>query len=301
MKLSSLLSKDLITVNLRAQTKKEAFEELVELVCDQNKKLDREKVLNSVLEREKQQSTYLGKGLSMPHARIEGLNDFMLVCGQSQSGIMYPETKDKVHHIVLILSCKTKINMLLQTMGAFATFFSDDALSLKLKNASSPDEFIRVIDESNIKVKQTIVARDIMQSDVILLYPDQTLKEVIDLFFEKNVSGAPVLNPDGTILGVVTEKDLISVGIPKYMSMMDNISFLNEFEPFEEIFKKEDNILVRDILCTDFTFVHEEVSVIQLAFYFVNKNCRRIMVTDDSGKLIGIIMRKDLIRKVIHA
>ena len=74
-----------------------------------------------------------------------------------------------------------------------------------------------------------------------------------------------------------------------------------QFEPFEEFFKREDEILVKDIYSPEFTFVHENVSVIQLAFYFVNKSCRRILVLDPEKKLRGLIMRKDLIRKVIHA
>lgn len=300
MKLSSLINHDLINLDLKATTKTEAFEELIDHACQLHDDLQKQDALAAINERESQQSTYLGKSLAIPHARIEKLNDFILVFGHSKNGITYSETDDLVHYVVLILSCKTKINTLLQTMGAFASFFSQDNLVQKLYDVRSPDELISVIDASNIKIKETLVASDIMQRDVIILSMGQTLKEVLDLFFLKNISGAPVLHDNGTVAGVVTEKDLISIGLPKYMSMMDNISFLNEFEPFEEIFKKEDQILVKDIYSKEFIFVHENVSVIQLAFYFVNKNCRRIMVTDDDGKLRGLIMRKDLIRKVIH-
>jgi len=301
MKLSSLLTRDLINLDLKATSKKEAFEELIDMACDIHKEIKKENVFNAIMERESQQSTYLGKSLAMPHARIDQLNDFILVCGRSTKGITYEETTDKVHFVVLILSCKTKINTLLQTMGAWATLFNQETTIEELRTVRSAEDMISIVEKSNIKIKQTLVARDIMRAGVVLLSMEQTLKEVIDLFFANNISGAPVLNSDGTLAGVVTEKDLISVGLPKYMSMMDNISFLNEFEPFEEIFKKEDEIHVKDIYSKEFVFVHENVSVIQLAFYFVNKNCRRIMVTDDDGRLQGLIMRKDLIRKVIHA
>ena len=81
-------------------------------------------------------------------------------------------------------------------------------------------------------------AKDIMTKDIATLSFSHTLKEVIDLFFKENISGVPVLNEDHTVAGVLTEKEIINVGLPQYMSMMDNISFLKEFEPFEEIFKK---------------------------------------------------------------
>lgn len=301
MKLSSLLSKHLIIMNLQATNKKDAFAELINKACAEYHELAHADVLDAVMTRENQQSTYLGEGLSMPHARIDSLNEFILICGKSENGITFEETTDRIHFFVMILSCKTKINTLLQTMGAFATFFSNKTHVTSLGNTETIDEFIRIIDASNVRVKESIVAKDIMRSDVIAVSPNTTLREVTDLFFEKNISGAPVLNEDNTVAGIITEKDIISVGIPKYMSMMDNISFLNEFEPFEEIFKNEDDILVKDIYSKEFVFVHERVSVIQLAFLFVNKNCRRVMVIDDNDKLQGIIMRKDLIRKVIHA
>ncbi|MBU1864006.1 MAG: PTS sugar transporter subunit IIA [Candidatus Omnitrophica bacterium] len=300
MKLSSVFNKKLINLNLQARNKEEAFNELIDLVGTQHKALDKDKILRAIMERESQQSTYLGKSLALPHARIEGLDDFIIVCGRSAQGLQYDREKDSVKFVIMILSCKTKINTLLQTMGALATFFSEEGLVQQVTNATSPDEFVKAIIKSNISIKQTLVAKDIMRKNIANLSLQQTLKEVIDLFFEKNISGAPVLDTDGTVLGVVTEKEIISIGIPKYMSMMDNISFLKDFEPFEEIFKKEDEILVKDIYSKKFIFAHENVSVIQLAFSFVNKNCRRILVIDDNNKLQGLIMRKDLIRKVIH-
>ncbi len=301
MKLASILNKGLINLNLKAKTKEKAIEEVIDLICKQHPELNKNEVLGVVLERERQQSTYLGRSLALPHARIDNLNDFIIACGYSREGIKFEETNDDVNFVCVILSCKTKVNILLQTMGALATYFSDESLVKELAQADSPDDFIDIIEKSKIRIKQTLVAKDIMRENIDTLRFDQTLKEVIDLFFSKNISGAPVLDKDNTVAGVVTEKEIINVGLPQYMSMMDDISFLKEFEPFEEIFKKENEILVKDIYAKKFIFVHENVSVIQIAFYFVNKSCRRILVTDDKNRLKGLIMRKDLIRKVIRA
>ena len=118
--------------------------------------------------------------------------------------------------------------------------------------------------------------------------------------FTNNLSGVPVLNETNKLVGSLTETNIIKLGLPKYMSMMDNISFLGEYEPFEEILKKEDNVLVKDIYVKDFIAVSKDESIIQLAFYFVNKNVRRIFVVDENQHLLGIILRKHLLRKVIH-
>ncbi len=302
MKLSSILSKNLIKIGLSANTKKEVFRELVSFAKENYyKELNVENVFNAVLERENQQSTYMGKGLMIPHARLDDLNEFIIICGLSKDGVLIEEKGEKAHFFVMILLCKTKINMLLQTMGAFAAFFSNDKFVEKLKSVDNADEFIKVIDSSGVLIKETMTAGDIMQKQVIYVTSNHTLKDVLDIFFTHNISGAPVLDEEGRVIGVVTEKELIGMGIPKYMSMMDDISFLSDFEPFEEFFKKEDAIKVKDIMSENFVFVHENVTIIQLAFHFIHKSCRRIMVVDDDKKLLGIVMRKDLIRKVIHA
>ncbi|MDB4304002.1 PTS sugar transporter subunit IIA, partial [Desulfosarcina sp.] len=274
MKLASILNADLINLQLQATSKSEAFIEMVRMACAYDKSLDEKVLLDSVVAREEQQSTYMGHGLAIPHARIDDLKDFLIVCGKSAQGIKYDDSGKSAQLIVMILSCKTKISILLQTTAAFATIFSDDALSGRLLSETEAKDFIRIIDEANINLKESLVAKDIMLKNIVSISLDNTLKDVLDLFFEKNISGAPVLNEDGTIAGVLTEKELINLGLPKYMGSMDNISFLNDFEPFQKIFEKEDELRVKDICQKNFITVHENTAVIQVAFYFVHKNCR---------------------------
>ncbi|MFC1809010.1 PTS sugar transporter subunit IIA [Candidatus Omnitrophota bacterium] len=301
MKLASILNAELINLQLQATNKNEAFVEMVRMACAHDKSLDEKILLEAVVAREEQQSTYMGHGLAIPHARIDDLKDFIIVCGKSDQGIKYDDSGKSAQLIVMILSCKTKISILLQTTAAFATIFSDEALVNTLLSATEAKDFIRIIEDANVSLKESLTAKDIMLKNIVSISLDNTLKDVLDLFFEKNISGAPVLNEDGTIAGVLTEKELINLGLPKYMGSMDNISFLNDFEPFQKIFEKEDELKVKDICQKKFITVHENTAVIQLAFYFVHKNCRRLFVIDEGKKVVGVIMRKDLIRKVIHA
>ncbi len=301
MNLVNILNKDLITLELKATSKESAFVEMLKLVKNHDSSLSPKTLLEAVKTREKQQSTLMGQGLAMPHARIDNLQDFIILVGRSKEGVSYDEGKDPVHVIVMFLSCKTKINMLLQTMGTFAGVFSESNIVEQLLKAYDAYSFLDVFEKNEIVVKQSPVARDLMNCNHATLSPNQTLKEALDIIFEKNISGAPVVDEDSRIIGVLTEKCLIGVGLPKYMSEMDNIAFLNEYEPFQKMFEKEDKILVKDICEKNFLTVHEQTAIIQLAFYFYNQNCRRVLVVDEDKKLVGIVMRKDLIRKVIHA
>ncbi len=145
MKLAHILQADLINLTLQATSKEEAFIELIDMAVKEHG-LNKNALYDAVMEREKQQSTYMGHSLAMPHARIDDLRDFIIVCGRSEGGITFDEASEPVRMIVLILSCKTKINVLLQTMAAFAEIFSDDALLKKLDaTKNSKDASVTIV------------------------------------------------------------------------------------------------------------------------------------------------------------
>src|SRR5947209_10892117 len=55
-----------------------------------------------------------------------------------------------------------------------------------------------------------MIARDIMTSNVCTIRPEASAQEAAQLLSQKRISGLPVVNPDGKIIGIVTEADIIS-------------------------------------------------------------------------------------------
>jgi len=302
MKLSSLLQEDLVLPDLAGKNGHEILAEMVDcLLRGGPVGTDRETILKTLMEREALGSTAAGRGVAFPHARIQGLKDLLVVLGISRKGIDFGAPDGlPVKIFALVLTSKTESTIYLRTLAAFAKLFSDEKNRERILSLQSGRRIIDFIASTGIMVKERLTAKDIMATDIVAVSPDDVVKTAIDRLFKYNLTGMPVIDGSGRVVGEITGRDIIKIGLPEYFSMMRNVSFLPDYEPFAKLLKDEGKILVRDVMHTEFVAVDEDASVIEIAYKMVNENVRRILVLR-GGKLVGIIMRKDLIRKIIRA
>ena len=121
-------------------------------------------------------------------------------------------------------------------------------------------------------------ARDIMNTNVVSVKKDTPIFEAVKLLVEHNISGLPVVEDDMTLVGVLSEKDVV------------DLFYQNE---------KAENKTVNDYM-TDPPVHFEENSAVVNICDFLNKNIfRRVPVTSD-GKLVGIISVRDVLKSVLQ-
>lgn len=87
MLLSKHIKKSAILMEMQAETKNEALCELVDLLCSTYKLKDRAVILDAILKRERQQSTGVGMGLAVPHAKTPVVDKLHVAFGRSAGGI----------------------------------------------------------------------------------------------------------------------------------------------------------------------------------------------------------------------
>ena len=143
-------------------------------------------------------------------------------------------------------------------------------------------------------------AKDIMTKDVITLSPDTTVEKAGRLFIERGISGAPVVDAEGNLFGVVTENDLISknrrLHIPTVLRLFDAFISLGASKLEEEI-KRMTASTVGEICSRDVVTVDEEASIEDIATVMTERNVHLLPVMG-KGKLIGIIGKKNLIKGI---
>jgi CBS domain-containing protein len=143
-------------------------------------------------------------------------------------------------------------------------------------------------------------AKDIMTKDVITVSPEATLEELGRLFIEKKISGAPVVNAAGAIVGVVTENDLISknsrLHIPTVIRLFDAFIALGTGKLEAEI-RKMTASAVGDVCVKNVVTVTEETAIDEIATIMDEKKIHLLPVVKQ-GKIVGIIGKKDLIRGI---
>ena len=141
-RLVDFLQEENILTGLRANSMEQAIEQLVDLLISSHnlRGVDRSAILRSVLEREAQVSTCLGRGLAVPHGDLPGGLPMVGVMGLSREGLAIP-TPDghPVHCMVLLATPVGERDRHLEVLAALArTLGSDLALQQQLYNVDTP-------------------------------------------------------------------------------------------------------------------------------------------------------------------
>ncbi len=143
-------------------------------------------------------------------------------------------------------------------------------------------------------------AKDIMTKEVITVKPETTIEELARLLMKQQISGAPVVDDNGKIVGIVTENDLISknsrLHIPTILRLFDAYIPLGTSKMESDI-KRMAASTVEDICTKEIITVDEEASVEYIATIMTEKRIHILPVVRE-GKLVGIVGKKDLIKGI---
>jgi PTS system nitrogen regulatory IIA component len=300
MRLAALLDPGLVKADLTSDSKAGAIAELMDLVIAKHPDIDRAGVLSSVAEREEIENTSFGRGFAFPHARTDLVKDMHVALGISRRGIRAPTPDGKPLQVIcLLLTPRNIAQLYLQTLSGLATFARDENSLPRLLEADSPEEIIRTIWESAITVRKHLTVRDLMHRDVVTAMPNDTLKDVANKFYRYGVSGMPVIDTDRCPIGMISEKHLIKAALPDYESLIQNLSLSPDVEPFDELLRHEDEIRVSDMMTTRLFTTTEDTPIVEVAAQMLFRKIRRVPVVDGE-KLIGIVLRRDIVSKVIR-
>jgi len=139
---------------------------------------------------------------------------------------------------------------------------------------------------------------DVMQTDVVTVGPDATVQELAKLFHEHHISGAPVVDDQGNLLGIVTEGDLIEqdadLHFPSNFAFLDGLLQLGE-KRFEEELRRVTGSTVKDLMTTDVITLNTEEPVRKAATIMAEKHINRIPIMYE-GKVVGIIGRNEVLK-----
>ena len=144
-------------------------------------------------------------------------------------------------------------------------------------------------------------AKDIMTGDLITVKPETTIEDLARTLTEHNISGAPVVNDAGDLIGIVTENDLISqnkrLHIPTVMRLFDAFIMLESPSKIEKEIKKMAAITVDDICTKKVITVTEDTPVQDIATIMSEKKVHLIPVVEGK-KILGIVGKMDLVKGI---
>ncbi len=300
MLLSDLLDAKSILHENRVLTREQVYRLLVERICHHRKlPVCGEGLMQMILERDHQSSTAYPTGIAIPHVRMEDFRDTMIGMTFLQNPIDYDG--QKVHWICLVITNKSSSNIYLNLVAALLKISKDPALMRELGELRDGHAVVHRLHKLGIRIKKEITLGDIMISEPITISPDAKLSELSAILCSKEISFLPVVDENNRYLGEVSILNLLKVGVPDYLMMLDNVSFLRSYEPLERLFEQEDTLTVRDIMSKEEESLNPDSSIPEAVFTMIQNQKRFYSVVDESRKLVGVVTASDIFRKVIKA
>ncbi|MBW2267315.1 MAG: CBS domain-containing protein [Deltaproteobacteria bacterium] len=131
------------------------------------------------------------------------------------------------------------------------------------------------------EARRILTARDIMATSLVTFRADQLIYDAIKLLLKHGISGAPVVDDDRRLIGILSELDCLR--------MLSSDEFLGD--------EQEEGGLVEHFMSTDARTIEPEVGVYRIAHCFMTTAIRRLPVLEDE-RLIGQVSRRDVLNAI---
>ncbi|NOZ21841.1 MAG: PTS sugar transporter subunit IIA [Planctomycetes bacterium] len=146
MILLELIEEALVKIDLESKDKEEMFEELLDVLVRAGKIKDRRVALDALWEREEKGSTDIGKGVAIPHAKTDAVDDLVIAVGVSKDGIDYESGQDEpVHVVFLMLATENNPGLHIEALANIATLVETPGLYQKLVGAETAKDVIAIL------------------------------------------------------------------------------------------------------------------------------------------------------------
>ncbi|NWF59624.1 MAG: CBS domain-containing protein [Fischerella sp.] len=139
-----------------------------------------------------------------------------------------------------------------------------------------------------------------MSRDPIVVRPETPLKEAIQTLAERRISGLPVVDNAGKLVGIISETDLMwqetGVTPPAYIMFLDSVIYLKNPATYERDLHKALGQTVGEVMSKNPITISPDKPLREAAKIMNDRNVHRLPVLDSEGQVIGILTRGDIIR-----
>jgi CBS domain-containing protein len=141
---------------------------------------------------------------------------------------------------------------------------------------------------------------DIMTRDPITVGIDTSLGDVIKILAERRISGLPVIDSTGKLVGIVSETDLMwresGATPPPYIMLLDSVIYLENPGRYERELHKVLGQTAGEVMSKNPITIAPEKPLREAAHLMHERNVHRLPVLDTQGSVIGVLTRGDIVR-----
>lgn len=145
MKITEILSEDVVRTSLPGKTKTEVIDAMVELAARQKKILDKEKMREAIFERERIMSTGVGGGFAIPHGKTDAVSDIVGAFAVTAEPIDYQSLDEQpVRILFLLVGRDNMVGPHIKLLSRISRLMNKPEFRQRLLRATSPSEILTI-------------------------------------------------------------------------------------------------------------------------------------------------------------
>lgn len=150
-----------------------------------------------------------------------------------------------------------------------------------------------------MKVKKV---KEFMDANPATINRATHVKEIAHIFLTRRVDSLPVVDSENRLLGVITEKEILTPFIPDYFELLEDIGFISDFGSLESsLMESLEHLLVaEDIMVKDPPVIDQEASLFKALVLTYRYNAKSLPVVGED-KLVGIVSQTDIVKALFFA
>jgi PTS system nitrogen regulatory IIA component len=152
MKISDILVRDAVILDLHARAKRDVLAEMAKALANVAPGVDEARLLEVLAEREKLQSTGIGEAVAIPHGKLPGLGRLLATFARSREGVDFDSIDGHPTHLFFLLVVPEAAGgQHLKALARISRFLRDASFRKRLLDAETQDEICRAIEEEDAK------------------------------------------------------------------------------------------------------------------------------------------------------
>lgn len=141
---------------------------------------------------------------------------------------------------------------------------------------------------------------DIMTRAVNSLLPDMNAKEALELLKKFRISGLPVIDKDKKLVGMFTEKEIITKILPGYLESVGKFIYEENPKAVKDKIIHFSNFKVSDVMRKDVVTITEDTALCEAAHVMLTQKIRRLPVLNKQTEIVGIVSRGDVLKALFE-
>lgn len=138
----------------------------------------------------------------------------------------------------------------------------------------------------------------VMTREVVSLLPEENALKALDRLLEMRISGLPVINQEGKLIGMFTEKEALAKILPGYLEAVGGFKYDQDSKALKQKVLNFSGLTVKEVMRQEVVCVEESTALYEAAHLMLTRKARRLPVLNKEKKVIGIVSRSDVVKAI---